>query len=973
MFGTKIHICFWRQLSFLLMFIALAACGGGGGGGGSSGIVADQTVNAGEVVTLSAAGVNVDGLSVRPAVVESYAWAQTSGTAVVIENANNVIATFVAPSSAIDNRLTFTVTITGDTGNTVTDTRVIDIRRGLVVSGRITPSSGSRVDSDVNDPASTYAPNDEFSTAQALPNPVVLGGYVSVTGTGNTGDRFASAGDNKDYFYLQLAPGQVINLTLGENQSDLNLCLYDENEMMLECSEGGIGIDEGLTVPTNFTGAKDFYIEVSAAAGNSSYVLTVGVAPLLASVDGLRTSNDFVPGEVIVKFKDNVMPAGVLSDSMSMRASSVGLQAAAGAPGRSMLMRIGDDYQFAQAQKMLGMKSKSARMSPKMKKKMDTLLTVKALSQRADVEYARPNFIYKPLATPDDPLYAAQWHYPLMNLPQAWEVAKGDGVIVAVIDTGVLLGHPDLSNKLVAGYDFIRDDTVAADDDPGIDANPDDPGDQGYGFASTFHGTHVAGTIGAETNNNTGVAGVGWNVSIMPLRTLGVGGGNSYDIEQAVRFAAGLANDSNTVPARRADVINLSLGGTGGDVTDPAVYAAYTAARDAGVIIIAAAGNDSSNVPFYPASYPGVVSVSAVDQNKELTFYSNFGSGVDVTAPGGDSSQNINGDSYPDGVMSTLGSDVNGGPVFTYGISQGTSMASPHVAGVVALMKSVYADMTPDQFDTALRSGAITEDLGVTGPDDNYGHGLLDALDAVLYAQTVLANGGDVDPNPFLTISPGSLSFNTAGLNSTISINNAGTGDLSIVSINEDSEGWLSVTAIDVDATSKLGEYTVSVDRDGLDPGTYTATITVVSSENTVTIPVIMQVVSMAIYDDVGFQYILIYDPATDEVIDQKVAAPFNGSYTFNFSAIPPGNYQIFAGTDIDNDGFICDSGESCGFYPDSNSPDQGTFALTDTDILNADFVSGFTSGLNGNTLGVQLITTPETAAADKQISGVSQ
>ena len=308
----------------------------------------------------------------------------------------------------------------------------------------------------------------------------------------------------------------------------------------------------------------------------------------------------------------------------------------------------------------------------------------------------------------------------------------------------------------------------------------------------------------------------------------------------------------------------------------------------------------------------------------------------------------------------------------TYGISQGTSMASPHVAGVVALMKAVASTMTPDDFDTALRSGAITEDLGTAGRDDNFGHGLINALDAVLYAQEVIANGGTPPANPFLAISPGSLNFNTAGINATLSVNNAGTGALTVGTITNDSGGWLTVTPTSVD-TDGLGSYAVSVNRNGLDDNTYTATITVPSTNNNVTIPVIMQVTTVATFNDVGIQYILIFDPVTEVVVDLVVAQPFNGSYSFAFPLIAPGNYQIFAGTDLDDDGFICDSGEACGFYPDSGSPDQNTFAVTDTDVLDIGFISSFTNGLNGSALGAQSVQKPRIKIpVNKKISGVA-
>ena len=936
---------FKEILALLLTGMLLAACGGGGGGSASSVVVTanagiDQTVNASATVSLSALTSSVTGSTIQ-----SYRWQQLSGTLVSLTNANSDTAGFVAPVGTQNTILRFRVTVTAVSGDAASDDIDITVRRGFIVSGTITPTSGTRIDSDVNDPAYNFISNNQLNAAQSLPNPVTLGGFVSTTGTNQSGDRFSAQSDPTDYFKVQLAPGQVISLTVASNTADLDLYLLNTSGTVVNASVGGVGVNETLTVPTTTTTVQDYFIEVRAVSGLSGYILKVGLTGLSVKDNGYQLTSAFVPGELITRFFDNRLPAGVNNDSLSVRANSVGMQAVSGAPGRSMLMKVGVQAQFDRTRKKLKMNQVSQASNAVLQHKLNTLLALKAMQGRHDVSDCSLNYIYQPLATPNDTNYTAQWHYPLINLPQAWDVTQGSAsVIVAVIDTGVLVNHPDLINKLVPGYDFIRDPAVAADGDNVIDANPDDPGDKGYGFSSTFHGTHVAGTIGAETNNGIGVAGVGWNVRIMPLRALGVGGGNSYDIEQAVRFAAGLPNDSGTVPAKRADVINLSLGGAGSSTLSQSVY---TAARNQGVIIVAAAGNNASSTPLYPASYNGVVSVSAVDLNKQLAPYSNFGSFVDVAAPGGDASKNLNGDQYPDAVMSAQGSDASGTISYTYGLKQGTSMATPHIAGVAALMKSVYANMTPQQFDDALASGAITEDLGATGRDDSFGHGLIDALSAVLHAQ-VLAGGGVAPANPFLAVTPGSLNFSTSGVNASLEVRNAGTGTLTVSSITEDSGGWLSITSGSV-GVDGLGQYNLTVDRTGLNDNIYTATITITSSVNTVTIPVIMQKQSLTSYDDAGLQYVLLFDTNTSTAISQVTVSAMNGSYSYTFPAVAPGTYQIFAGTDIDNDGFICAAGEACGVYPD-NTPNQLNFTLN-ADLLNANFITGFTNIASASTL----------------------
>src|SRR5438477_12464332 len=168
--------------------------------------------------------------------------------------------------------------------------------------------------------------------------------------------------------------------------------------------------------------------------------------------------------------------------------------------------------------------------------------------------------------TPNDTRYGEQWDLPLIRCPEAWDVTTGSSsVIVAVIDTGQT-DHPDLAGKQVAGYDFISDPANAADGG-GRDSDPTDPGDGSGGQPSSFHGTHVSGTIGAATNNGLGVAGIAWGVSLMPLRVLGVNGGDDADIIAAIRYAAGLSNATGQLPSTRANVTNMSLGGGGFDQT----------------------------------------------------------------------------------------------------------------------------------------------------------------------------------------------------------------------------------------------------------------------------------------------------------------------------------------------------------------------------------------------------------------------
>ncbi|MFU8818620.1 MAG: S8 family serine peptidase [Desulfurivibrio sp.] len=672
----------------------------------------------------------------------------------------------------------------------------------------------------------------------------------------------------------------------------------------------------------------------------TNYTLVIGQSGLAAApANSLDAGAEFVPGEVIVRFDDSLRTLSAAR--ADRRIQTLGLARKAGAPSRNMLLSLGDATERASALAALGVSKTPGQalarhgreLSSELQARLETVAAVRALRARPDVATADLNYIRHAFAEPTDPHYRYQWHYPQINLPAAWDISKGDGVVVAVVDTGVLLNHPDLKNQLVSGYDFISDPANAGDGD-GIDPNPDDPGDLILGGQSSFHGTHVAGTVAAEANNNVGIAGVAWNAKIMPLRVLGRFGGSSYDIQQAIRFAAGLPNDSLTIPSTPADIINLSLGGGGFSGSEQTVYKQV---REAGVIIVAAAGNENSSVPSYPASYEGVISVSAVDINKQRAPYSNYGASIDIAAPGGDVSRDINGDGYGDGVLSTVGFDGSGSVEFQYKFESGTSMAAPHVAGVLALMKAHKPSLTPDDIDNLLVAGALTEDLGGPGWDNQFGWGLIDAFKAVQAA------GGEVAPTAaVLLATPTSLNFATTQTSLALQLRNGGTEPLTGIAVAANAE-WLTVTPTNV--VGGLGTYEVKVDRGVWEPGTYNATITVNSSAGTVNIPVIMQVPEpgVDVNANTGFQWIILIDPDTMATSATVSAANVNGVYSFQFTNVPVGRYLVVAGSDADNDDLICDAGESCGAFPTLSQPGEVVVAGNVTGLK---FVSSYHFGI---------------------------
>ena len=335
--------------------------------------------------------------------------------------------------------------------------------------------------------------------------------------------------------------------------------------------------------------------------------------------------------------------------------------------------------------------------------------------------------------TPNDPLWSLQWNFQNNGTGEGksaggagfqdfWTHQANEGsdqVVVAVVDTGLQMQHPDIkdSPNVAAGWDMVSDPRMGNDGD-GRDNDANDPGDMcdpSQPFAAdTFHGTHVAGTIGAAASNNgTGVAGGAWNVKIVPVRALGKCGGRLSDINDAIRWAGGLIPGEDALGNEvwndnPADIINLSIGLF--EFCPASLQDAIDSVVDRGVIVVSAAGNARVSTQFYaPGGCQNVISVAAGDARGQIAPYSNFGPNVTVIAPGGDLTRDDNGDGRPDGVLSTKAATncydpVTGEGVDTcfYAYEQGTSMAAPHVSAALALLKARQPDATPSELKATL-------------------------------------------------------------------------------------------------------------------------------------------------------------------------------------------------------------------------------------------------------------------------------
>ena len=354
------------------------------------------------------------------------------------------------------------------------------------------------------------------------------------------------------------------------------------------------------------------------------------------------------------------------------------------------------------------------------------------------VAYAEPDYYLYPLGLPsslptisaaasgtlpNDPLVSEQWHLTKFGLPAAWQLETGQSsVVLAVLDSGVDLSHEDLEGRALPGCDVYNEDN---DPNPGVPSQTS---------TNQQHGTHVAGIALADGNNGKGVAGVAYTgVKLLPVKVFDDNGGDSKRtsvsvVVKAIRWAAGLSVEGMNRNPNKANIINLSLGVKG---QIDSLNQAVQDARNAGVLIVAAAGNSySTDSIFTPANAPGALAVGSVDENYERSDYSAYsrsGRTVDLMAPGGV------GQSYCGGILSTLSPAYEGAPESNYGCEEGTSMASPFVAGVAALIWSQNPGLNADEVKAKLL--ASTEYTAVMNPAE-YGAGVLCA-DRALGAATL--------------------------------------------------------------------------------------------------------------------------------------------------------------------------------------------------------------------------------------------
>jgi serine protease len=330
----------------------------------------------------------------------------------------------------------------------------------------------------------------------------------------------------------------------------------------------------------------------------------------------------------------------------------------------------------------------------------ETRRVIALVEGHADLSAAGPNFYRWAFSRPNDEHYGLQWHFTQIAMETTWQLTTGDAeVVVAVIDDGVNV-HPDFAGRLLPGYDMIADPANGCG--AGRNSDAGQRPNCSVGGQSVWHGVHVAGTVGATTNNGVGLAGVDWTARILPIRVLGLYGGETIDIIAGIHWAVGI--DVPGVPSNPnpADVINMSLGG---GPLGQADQAAIDAAVARGAIVVVAAGNENQHPEGELfASADNVIVVGALDYDGRRSPYSNYGPYIDIMAPGGDVEVDRNADGYPDGVLSLYYDPSGTEPMYDF--HNGTSMAAPHVAGIAALMRAVNRNLSHADAERLLRETA---------------------------------------------------------------------------------------------------------------------------------------------------------------------------------------------------------------------------------------------------------------------------
>lgn len=903
----------WMLLFVTLTTGLLAACGGGGGGGSASeqrsSEAPQQTSRAPDQLSSQITAQRHLLLSWSDNSQDEYAFSiyrklSTHSHYSRIAHLQSNIEQWTDNTVESGNRYHYYVLANRSDGDLQSPPLLSDLIPSIISSqgaSILLPSglSGDGENMDIN-PQQRREDNDSIYGAYSVPE---QNGRKSTVAGAVT--RFDD--DRRDFFQTSLMQGERISLSPSDdtaNNADADLYLYDEQLNLVNASLSP-DANESLTINQ----AGNYTLEVAHRSGDRiKYQLSFEDAPIDSASHAYALDGNFIEGEYIVSHSNTglMQPLSLLNQIISAPLVSIKKQG-----GASSLLKV-DDIQALVSQLLSGLLSRNQQFQAYQQRREqfsnaatrrafdglqlarlleDALGTTVEPNQRLDISGL----------SSDDSAAAYQWGGEQIGLENAWNYSSGANVRVAVIDTGFLLNHRDLQGAFGEGWNYVDDNN-----NPAATAQ-----------LSLQHGTHIAGIIAAQRDNGFDIAGIAPDVTIMPIKVMRPGCicGSLYDAMQGIRWAAGLDNSAGTKASQPAQVINLSI-----DLpsTHSSILAdAINAANAAGSVVVWSAGNSSKRIQAdsnHSLQSPGLFVVSATGLYGKIASYSNYGNVVDLSAPGGDSIASSGGQT----IRSLVGQiNSDGSESYSNGNMQGTSQAAPHVAGVFALMASVWPDFNASDLETLMAEGKLSHDSGAPGQDEHHGHGRIDAERAVLAALNVSQQAVNNSAGVLrLSANPGELNFGGSftSLRLNVEANQAQVAKLEVYYQPD----WLSLQAANTDSNG-LGDWLVNIDRSNFGNDLYQDVIVLQSGGSKLYVPV------SAHGEDylprgTGISKMLVQFLNPDSrQIEHYLEASIDSMQGFSFSSqgVPSGNYIIRASSDLDNNGLYCESGEFCGYLND--------------------------------------------------------
>jgi|GEM_PF-663575 serine protease len=815
------------------------------------------------------------------------------------------------------------------------------------LSGTIEISSGTRVDRDTaldlevgGLDSSRDGPIEGVQNPDApFPGNVIAGGYVSAY-SGSYDAELDYPKDELDTLRLQLSEGQRVSVNFFPALVDLSgeseTGDAPKTKLTLTPVGGEVNgvssaedreLNKSVQAPQN--GEHDLVIKAT-DGGPARYVLR---STSLSENETLgQAFADFEPGEAIITTET------VASDGAIRAQANGSVELADQVASQKELG--GNQFQVTMPIEREAILPAGASNS---RRKTETLAWIRELNDTSGVASAVPNHRVRAIQStincatePDHPECQDEfglqaWHYNLINMTGesgAWSKATGANTRIAVLDTGVAWidgdWHPDLAPNINCGEPGGCFDAV--DGSLPIDE-------------SGSHGTHVSGLAAAAATDNGDVTGVAHDSRLIPVRVLGGDEGTVSDVIEGVRW---VINNGNP----HADVINLSLGS---QTQNPGLSDILAEATAAGILVVAASGNAGDDRQFFPAAFPSVIAVGAVDCEGNRSSFSNFGNWLDLVAPGGGNARDC--DSNGEANDSVFSSFPSGDP--PVGGLEGTSMAAPHVAGVLGLMREVNPGVEMPLIRALLREGRLTQDNDAGTFDQELGRGIIDANASVTE-----------DLTGFAALAPSLERLRLDDDRKTVDLSLGAVGNDSAtfndVTVTNGKQPWLVVEPADGERN-----FRVSLDTEEMDEGQFFRSTLNVSYrvDNGETrkyqVPVTATLEANKSDRNAGAHFVQLVpvDAANDGSISENTVQTLvearNGEYRFRFdtSEMEPGEYLLIAGSDLDNDGAFCGPGEACAEFPVTGQPQP--IEITRTMSRTVELETAFTRPIDSQRGGV--------------------